>query len=304
MQTKRALVEGTPITITGSFLRIAGIKAEEEHFYDVTSPERIVEGLRAQKSGADLFTFWQRLPNVEPRFGYCLEWDNVAAVRITTYEEWLKKQVHVNTRNKIKKAAKCGIEVRSVQFDDTLVKGIVEIFNESSIRQGRPFAHFGEGFEKVKEEWSSDSERSEFVGAYLGEELVGFIKLLYADRYARTSGTICKLAHRDKAPMNALIAKVVELCAKKQLEFLIYGKFSYGKKGTDSLSEFKKHNGFEEIQVPRYYIPLTAKGRLALSCGVHKGLLEALPHRLVRGLLSVRGYWYKRRSAQPAMRSA
>jgi hypothetical protein len=129
--------------------------------------------------------------------------------------------------------------------------------------------------------------------------LVGFIKLLYAERYARTSGTICKLAQRDKAPMNALIAKSVEVCAAKKLEFLIYGKFSYGKKGTDSLSEFKKHNGFEEIRVPRYYIPLTAKGRIALSCGLHKGLLEALPQGLVRRLLSARGYWYRRRAARP-----
>jgi hypothetical protein len=300
----RIILDGKPITITGSFLHIAGIKAEEEHFYDVTSPERILQELKAQGLRVDLFTFWQRLPNIEPKFRYSLEWDNVAAVRISTYEEWLKKQVHVNTRNKIKKAAKCGVEVKIVPFDDALVKGIVEIFNESRIRQGRPFAHFGEGFDKVKEEWSSDSERSEFLGAYLGEELVGFIKLLYAERFARTSGTICMLKHRDKAPMNALIAKAVEVCAGKQLEFLVYGKFSYGKKGTDSLSEFKKHNGFEEIQVPRYYIPLTTKGRLALGCGVHKGILEALPQRLVRGLLSARGYWYRRRNAQPAMRSA
>ena len=295
MQNKRVILDGKPITIWGSWLRIAGVKPEEEHFYDVSVPERIVEELKTQRVGADLFTFWQRLPDIEPRFQYPLDWDNVAAVRISTYEEWLKKQVHVNTRNKIKKATKCGVEVKMVPFDDALVKGIVEIFNESSIRQGRPFAHYGEGFDKVKEEWSSDSERSEFLGAYVGEELVGFIKLLHAERYARTSGTICKMAHRDKAPMNALISKAVEVCAKKQREFLIYGKFSYGKKGADSLSEFKKHNGFEEIRVPRYYIPLTLKGRLALSLGLHKGLIEALPQSLVRRLLSARGYWYRRR---------
>ena len=101
MQDKRAILDGKPITISGSFLRIAGIKAEEELFFDVSSPEKVVEELKAQNLGADLFTFWQRLPGVEPRFRYFLEWDNVAAVRITTYEEWLKKQIHVNTRNKV-----------------------------------------------------------------------------------------------------------------------------------------------------------------------------------------------------------
>jgi len=179
----RVIVDGKPITISGSLLRVAGVSPAEEHFYDVWAPEEIIDALKERKIRADLFTFWQRIPETAPKFSYHFEWDNVAAIPLKTYEGWLKSQVHQNTRNKIKKAAKNGIEVRVVPFDDTLVNGMIEIFNESRIRQGRQFSHYGKSFQEVKEEWSSDSERCEFVGAYFGTELVGFIKLLNAGKY-------------------------------------------------------------------------------------------------------------------------
>src|ERR1700704_3115251 len=295
----RIILADKPITVSGSILRVAGIKPEEEHFYDVVAPEAVIEQLKERKIRADLFTFWQRLPDTRPRFSYYFELDNVAAIPLTTYEEWLKKQVHENTRNKIRKSAKKGIEVRIVPFDDILVRGITEIFNESETRQGRPFAYYGKSFQAVKEQWSSDSERSEFVGAYFGSELVGFIKLLYADRYARTSGTICKLAHRDKAPMNALIAKAVQICTDRKLEYLVYGKFSYGKKGPDTLSEFKKYSGFVQIDVPRYFVPITGKGRMALAFGLHKGPVEALPRPLIQAFLRIRSCWHKKKFPAP-----
>ena len=291
----RYILGGKPITISGSTLRVARIIEEEEHFYDVTAPEAIVSELKERNIAADLFSFWQRLPQTQPKFPYYFEWDNVAAVPVTTYENWLKKQIHENTRNKIRKAAKKGIQVQAVPFDDALVSGMVQIFNESATRQSRPFAHYGKSFETVKEEWSRDAERAEFIGAFFGSELVGFIKLLYADRYARTSGTISKLAHRDKAPMNALIARAVQICAERNLQYLIYGKFSYGKKGPDTLSEFKRYSGFEQINVPRYYIPLTGKGKVALACGLHKGLFEALPRPAVQAILQARNQWYQRK---------
>jgi hypothetical protein len=291
----RIVVNEIPITISGSFLRIAGVKPEEEHFFDISSPETIISHLRQERTTVDLFTFWQRLPETRPKFPYYFEWDNIAAVPIRNYEKWLKEQIHPNTRNKVKKSLKNGIEVKIVPFDDSLVQGIVAIFNECRIRQGRPFDHFGKSFETVKREWSSDSERSVFLAAYLQSELVGFIKLLNAGRYARTSGTICKLAHRDKAPMNALIAKAVEICANGNLEYLVYGKFCYGKKGMDSLTEFKKHNGFERVELPRFYVPLSAKGKLALSLGLHKGIIEVFPQKMVKFIVGVRSYWYQNR---------
>ena len=43
-------------------------------------------------------------------------------------------------------------------------------------------------------------------------------------------GIIAKIKHRDKAPMNALVAKAVEICAENKIPYLVYDKAYYGKK--------------------------------------------------------------------------
>ena len=82
------------------------------------------------------------------------------------------------------------------------------------------------------------------------------------------------IRHRKVASTNALIAKAVEVCAEKQAPYLVYGSIDYGKKGSTSLADFKRHNGFEKINLPRYYVPLTLKGRIALNSNFHKGLIK------------------------------
>ena len=72
------------------------------------------------------------------------------------------------------------------------------------------------------------------------------------------------MKHRDKAPTNALIAKAVEVCAEKGISYLTYGKYHYGKKDAKSLSDFKMRHGFDKIDIPRYYVPLTLKAKFAL----------------------------------------
>jgi hypothetical protein len=290
----RVTLANIPITISGSFLRVAGINEKEDHFHEVCDPRAILEELKMHGHRADIFTFWQRLPETQPRFPYYFEWDNVAAVPLTTFDAWFKKQIPKKTREKIRKSSRAGIEVGCVPFDRALVQGIVDIFNESPIRQGRVFSNFGKAFEDVELEWSQDLERSEFLGAYYHSELVGFIKLLSAGTYGRTSGTICKLAHRDKAPMNALIAEAVRVSISRGFSHLVYGRFAYGNKGVDSLSDFKRHNGFEKIDLPRYYIPITATGKLALALGFHRGFLARLPGPVLQLLLSARRNWYRR----------
>src|ERR1035441_3600945 len=81
---------------------------------------------------------------------------------------------------------------------------------------------------------------------------------------------IAKVSHWDKRPLNILIAKAVERCEAKGCSMLTYGRYRYPQ-GADSLSAFKHRNGFDEILVPRYYIPLTIKGRAALGLRLHHG---------------------------------
>ena len=102
---------------------------------------------------------------------------------------------------------------------------------------------------------------------------------------------LSKIAHRDKAPNNALIAKAVEICDSKKLPHLVYAYWNTG-----SLVDFKRHNGFERVSLPRYYVPLTVKGQVILQLGLHRGLQGVLPEKLKAQLIQLRSSWYRQRS--------
>src|SRR5262249_61645658 len=132
------------------------------------------------------------------------------------------------------------------------------------------------------------------TGAYVNDELIGLIQLIYMGEVAAILELLTKSSHYDKRPANALIAKAVELCAADGLSYLTYGKYTYGNKGTDNpLTEFKRRNGFEEFRIPRYYVPLTSTGRLVLACRLHRGALGILPQTAIASLLNLRGKWYR-----------
>jgi hypothetical protein len=58
-----------------------------------------------------------------------------------------------------------------------------------------------------------------------------------------------------------------------------------------SLVDFKRYNGFQEMRVPRYFVPLTAKGRIALSLRLHRGWKAMLPAQVVAPLKKLRRSW-------------
>ena len=116
----------------------------------------------------------------------------------------------------IRKSQKAGVQVREATFDDEFVRGMGGIFNEAPIRQGRRFWHYGKDFETVKREFSRFLYREYLVGAYLGDELIGFVMLANAGRFGILGQFISKMEHRDKATNNALMAKTVEICAQRQ----------------------------------------------------------------------------------------
>jgi hypothetical protein len=121
------------------------------------------------------------------------------------------------------------------------------------------------------------------IGAYYGGELVGFAMLANAGKYGVLGQIISTLKHRDKAINNALIAKVIEKCETKQLRYLVYAYWN-----ENSLSDFKRHCGFECIKLPRYFVPLTLRGTLALKLGIHRNWKEAIPRQIKEPLKKLR----------------
>lgn len=282
-------VSGNRIVIEGKVPRIA--RPEEEWFEDVENPETLIDALRKTKRVADVLTFWQRLPDIEPKYSYNMEPDSIAALPIKSYSFWWEKQIDGAARNKVRKAQKKGVVVRLTNFDDRLVQGMTSIFNETPIRQGRPFLHYGKDFETIKRQFSRFLFREEILGAYVGEELVGFIMLADAGKYAVLGQIISKIAHRDLAPTNALLAKAVEHCAEKGIPYLAYAYWL-----DDGLGDFKRNNGFQKFDLPRYFVPLTRKGKLSLKLGLHRGWKGALPEKIKDPLKKLRKHWYDLKS--------
>jgi hypothetical protein len=284
---------GRELVVQGRLFRIARLDGDKYKFLD--DPEAVVTGLRKAESRVDLFTFMQRLPETPPKFKYPMEWDNLAVLPVSTFDDWWTKTIGFKARNKAKQAGKKGVVVREVQFDDAFARGIWEIYNESPVRQGRRFPHYGKTFDSIRKMSSTFPDTSVFIGAYFEEKLIGFIKLTTDDTQTQAGmmHIVSMIQHRDKAPTNALVAQAVRSCADRGISHLVYSNFAYGKKERSSLSDFKERNGFQRVNLPRYYVPLTALGWAAFRLGLHHNFVDRLPEPLVAKARDVRYAWYK-----------
>jgi hypothetical protein len=269
------------LNVEGTLLRTA--RLQSEYYVPVDDPQVILNSLKQSDVRADLFTFVQGLQDRAPLYPYHHEMDRVAVLPISTYQHWFDKQLYFKPRNKLRKAQKAGIEVRLVEFTEELIRGIKEVYDESPTRQGKANKHFRKDFETLQREHSSFLDRSQFIGVYFQGEIVGFAKLTCTNSYAVIMNIVAKIAHRDKAPSNALIAKAVEVCADRKLPYLKYGVW-----GGRGLTDFKVANGFECFEIPRCFVPLTLKGKLALQLGLHRRLIERLPRGLIRLMSDLR----------------
>jgi hypothetical protein len=288
---------GKEVRVRGRLIRTAYIDGEGFQFVD--DPETALCALRESGTRVDLFTFIQRLSETSPKYAYPMEWDNMAVLRISTFEQWWKEQIGFKARNKAKQAEKKGVDVREAPFDDALIRGIHAINNETPVRQGRRFHHYGEDIETVRKITGTFLDRSVFIGAFFGGELIGFVKLVANEDWTQAGlmHILSRIDQRDKAPTNALVAQAVRSCADRGIPNLWYANFSYGRKQHSSLSDFKERNGFRKVEVPRFYIPLTVAGRVALRLGFHRSLLDWIPGPVAVAYRRVRLLWYATKHA-------
>ncbi len=281
---KATKVDGLNVVVEGRFPRVA--RLQDEFFAYAPSPENFAGRLAGQGVKADVFTFLQEIHDREPHYSFLQARDPVAVLPISTYDHWLNKQINFKPRNKLRKSIKAGVEVRPVEFSDDLLRGIMEVYNECPIRQGRKAWHYGKDFDTIKREHSTFLEESEFLGAYHNGRMIGFCKVVHNPNYSVFMNIMSMISERDKAPTNALLAKVIESCARRKIPYLKYGV--WGRRG---LNEFKVQNGFECFDIPRYYVPLNARGRLALALGLHRKFTDRLPDAWVNRAADLRAKW-------------
>ena len=289
--------------ITGTMLKVASI--HDEAWLEpkcIPEPAVVIEKLRQAAVRPDVFTFSQRLPDTAPKYPYRMEWDNLAVARFGSHTEWFENSINKSARKHIRKSAKEGVRVEVVPFTDDLVRGICSVYNDTEIRQGRRFWHYSKDFETVKAENASYLERSIFIGAFYENELIGFIKCVFSEKVADLMQIVAKQEYFHKYPMNALLSKTVEICEQKGIGYLTYGEYVAGNKLQSSLMEFKRRNGFEKVDIPRYYLPLTVKGRIYMALNLHKGIRAWIPPSIWSLTVALREKWYDRkekRSTRP-----
>jgi hypothetical protein len=262
------------------FIKIA--RNAREYEKDVFPTEKFVDKLKER--GVDIFTFierrWCHVISNPPRSWIKAD-DNVALLQVPSYDEWWKT-IGKKTRNMVRKAKKSGITTKVAAPDEKLAEGIWKIYNETPIRQGRGFPHYGVTLQTVKRRVLS-SKNCTFIGAYFEGEIVGFIQLVHGDNTAITSQILSLQKHWDKAVNNALLAKAIEVCANEQVRWLMYGRMG----NHPSLDRFKQNKGFTRFSLTRYYVPLTVKGKITTKLGLHREFKDVLPQSIKYALIPV-----------------
>jgi len=274
------IIANKEMSVVGKVFRTARLRHEMCDFLE--NPPTAIQLMQRGRAIADLFTFVQDICDERRDYPFHMELTGLAVLPVVTHKKWWD-EIGFKARNKVRKGQKCGVELRVVQLDDDFAKGVEAIYNETPVRQGRSFYHYGKTAVEIKEELSSFLDQCIFVGAYYQGELIGFMKLLPRKNVLRTIHIIAKISHRDKCVMDALIGRAVEICDEMKIGNLHYGSWTDG-----GIGDFRAKHGFGRIDVPRYFVPLTLRGRMMLKLKMHLPVRERLPKSWIGPLLDLR----------------
>jgi hypothetical protein len=290
-------VMGRTIVLTEGFVRRARIFDE---FYTtngiVDDPPPVIEHLKQWPAKPDVFEFADRLTQSKARFPYPFEMDNLAVLEVQPFDQWLSTVAKKDVKENLRRSRREGVEVKCCSFDDELAMHVKSLYDETPVRQGRPFWHYGKSADEIKKDIGAYVDRSDFLGAFVGDELVGFLKLVYVGDIAKTMYVITKESHFRNRPANALLGHAIKRCAERGVRYFNYGQYEYPGKRDNSLTEFKRRHGFERFDFPRYYVPMTLIGRAYLSLGLHRGLKRLIPAPVLNNLLKLRAARYEARA--------
>jgi hypothetical protein len=218
--------------------------------------------------GADIFIFSNRPwlgENQKLQLSRKLQ---IALLSFTSFEEWFSL-IRKETRNDIRKSRKDGAKVEILDNPSPeLSREILRIFRESPFREGRYF----EGYhiwneENIQSAFQTSGSILTVVAKYDGRVL-GVSRILYREKNAKVMTHMISLAGRNsvRGIASAMLAADIDYLTKKGVRYLTYGKSGVISK----LDQFRKHNGFELIEVDYNYLPLTLKGNEYCRLGIYE----------------------------------
>jgi Acetyltransferase (GNAT) domain len=288
-------VNGGKVFAKGKWLRTASVRGEEMMENELQNPEAYIAKLMGHANDAlkaDIFTFTQKLPATRPKYSYPMEWESTAAIHLVNFKQWWEG-LPQETRKNVRRSERRGVVLTIKEFDDELIQGIREVNDESPLRQGMPNGYYGKSYDETKKLYGELVGRCDFICAYFDDNLIGFLHLVYRGDIASILNLTTRPSHFDKRPANALVAKAVKLCEAKGISYISYGLFNYGNKRDHPLRTFKIRNGFVEILMPRFFVPLTQWGKLCIKTKLHRGHIGILPSPVIRIAVSARSLWYR-----------
>src|SRR5688572_17040285 len=153
MSTRRPVeltVAGKAVLITGAVLKTARLKSE--NYVQLEDSAAFIEELSKSGLRTDIFSLIGDVNDPVPTVSFYHENEQVAALPITTYDEWFSMRLHNKPRNMIRKAIKSGVEVRLEEFTDSLLEGVKGIYDESPVRQGKRNRHYKKDLGVLKAE--------------------------------------------------------------------------------------------------------------------------------------------------------
>lgn len=296
VKTPAIVVDGDVLFASGKWLKIAKIRGDEMREREIEDPEHYLGALTKDEArilGADVFSFTQKLPDVQVKYSYPMEWESVAAISLESFKQWWESLPQESRKN-VRRSQKRGVNIVVKRMGPDLIEGIRAVNDDAPVRQGARNAYYGLTYEDTQKRYGEFNDRCDFICAYSGEEMIGFLHLIFREDVAAILNLTVKPSQLDKRPANALMAKAVEICEDRKLSYLSYGLYNYGNKRDSSLREFKIRNGFKEILVPRYFVPLTLWGRLCVKAKLHRGLIGNLPPVVVSAGVRAKALWYKK----------
>ena len=144
-------IGGQTFTVTKGPLNV--VQLQDEWYEDVRDPEFVIDILATPRFQARIFTFWQRCRILQVQYRYYMEWESIAAlpVQVTTIGSTTRSLRASEARfvRRRRKELECAKPLTM-----TIVGGMTAIFNETPVRQGKKFWHYGKDFETVKHQFS------------------------------------------------------------------------------------------------------------------------------------------------------
>ncbi len=192
----------------------------------------------------------------------------------TTFDEISKRRFSKQSRNRIRKAEKRGVEVIKIDNPDGIREWIDDIYvcNLSALKRQRRLGTYPDSYKDVylSELMSSKNLLKDHFNIYAAihrERLIAYIVIAEFNKLMQVNKAMSHANFLDKCPNDALVAHIVKDACERGFDWFQYG-WDRVKRGGKirslyaSLQNFKFKFGFEEIPIHIYRLGLNRKGAI------------------------------------------